>query len=182
MRPTLCLAAAAAALCVALAGCVPNEAAVTAVASGDMTPTTRDAYVGMAAASDLFEIQSSQLAQQRSQSPAVRDFAQMMVTDHTNTTRQLTAAAQAAGMGPVAPALLPMQARMIAQLRAAPAGGFDRTYLDQQVQAHQMALSLHSSYAQNGDTPQLRQVAAAATPVVQTHLDHVRQLASGGGG
>jgi putative membrane protein len=135
----------------------------------------------MAAASDLYEIQSSQLAQSRARSPAVRDFAQMMIADHTNTTRQLTAAAQASGMGPVAPALLPMQARMMDQLRAAPADGFDRVYLDQQVQAHQMALALHANYARNGDTPQLRTVAAAATPIVQGHLDRVRQLAASGG-
>jgi putative membrane protein len=156
---------------------------MTAAASRDTTPVARDAYVGMAAASDLFEIQSAQLAQQRAQSAAVRDFAQMMVADHTDTTRQLTAAAQSVGIGPLAPALLPMQARMMDQLRAAGSGAaFERIYLDQQVQAHQMALALHSNYAQNGDTPQLRTVASAAVPIVQAHLDRVRQLAGGGAG
>jgi putative membrane protein len=164
-----------------LVGCVPNTQPITAASSSDATPVARDAYVGMAAASDLYEIQSSQLAQTRARSPAVLDFAQMMIADHTNTTRQLTAAAQASGMGPVAPALLPMQARMMDQLSAAPADGFDRVYLDQQVQAHQTALALHSNYARNGDTPQLRTVAAAATPIVQGHLDRVRQLAASGG-
>jgi putative membrane protein len=45
-----------------------------------------------------------------------------------------------------------------------------------------MALALHANYARNGDTPGLRQVAAAATPVVQVHLDRARQLASAAGG
>jgi putative membrane protein len=174
-------AALAAAVPLALAGCVPNTPPITAASSSDATPLARDAYVGMAAAGDLYEIQSSQLALSRATSPAVRDFAQMMIGDHTNTTGQLTAAAQSVGIGPLAPALLPMQARMMDQLRAAPAGTFDRVYLDQQVQAHQMALALHSNYARNGDTPQLRAVAAAATPIVQGHLDRVRQLAGGGG-
>jgi putative membrane protein len=181
MRAKLLLAAAAASVSIALAACVPNEAAVTAAASGDMTPTTRDAYVGMAAASDLYEIQSSQLARTRARAPAVRDFAQMMIADHTNTTQQLMMAARAAGMPPMTPALLPMQQQMLDQLRAAPAGNFDRVYLDQQVQAHQMALALHSNYAQNGDAPPLRQVAGAAAPIVQQHFDRVRQLASSGG-
>lgn len=181
MPRDLMLAAAAAALSMSLAGCATNEAAMSAAAAGDMTPTNRDAYVGMAAASDMYEIQSSQLARSRAASPAVRDFAQMMIADHTNTTQQLMAAARASGMPPMTPALLPMQAQMLSQLRSASGPGFDRLYLDQQVQAHQMALALHSNYAQNGDAPPLRQVAATATPIVQHHLDRVRQLAGGGG-
>src|SRR3712207_8417473 len=55
--------------------------------SGEMTPTERGAYVRMAAASDLFEIQSSQLALQNAQRPEVRQFAQMLITHHTQTTR-----------------------------------------------------------------------------------------------
>jgi len=165
----------------ALAACVPKTAPVTATSSSDATPLARDAYVGAAAAGDLFETQSAALAQQRAQSPAVRDFAQMMIADHAATTRRLTAAAQSVAISPLAPALLPMQARMMDQLRAAPAGAFDRVYVDQQVQAHEAALALHASYAANGDTPQLRTVAAAAVPVVQTHLDRLRQLAAAGG-
>ena len=173
--PWLCLVA-------LLAGCVPSTPPITSSSSNDATPLARDAYVGMAAASDLFEVQSSQLALTRAQSPAVRDFAQMMIADHGNTTRQLITAAQAVGIGPVAPALLPTQARMMQRLGAAGSGpAFERVYLDQQVEAHRAALALHSHYAQDGDTPQLRTVAAAAAPTVQVHLDRVRQLAGTGG-
>ena len=66
--------------------------------AGDPTPTARAAYVEMAAASDMFEIQSSQLARSRAQNPAIREFAQMMIDHHTQTTQQLRAAAQAAGV------------------------------------------------------------------------------------
>jgi len=168
-------------LAVALAGCVPVTAPITTASSSDAAPLARDAYVGMAAAAYLFEVQSAELALQRAQAPAVRGFAQRIIADHGNSTRQLTAAAQAVGIWPLAPALLPMQARMMDRLRAAGSGAaFERLYLDQQVQAHQMALAAHSRYAQDGDTPQLRAVASAAVPVVQAHLDRVRQLAGGG--
>lgn len=143
--------------------------------AGDMTPTQRGAYVEMAAASDLFEIQSSNLALTRAQSPAIRQFAQMMIDHHTQTTAQLTAAATAAGTPP-APSLMQMQARMLEQLQAASGAEFDRLYVSQQVQAHQMALALHGNYARRGDTPALRSVAATATPIVQRHLDRARQL------
>jgi putative membrane protein len=177
MTRQLLLAALASGLAFAATGCTTNEAAVEAASSGNPTPTERTAYVGMAAASDMYEIQSSELARSRAQNPAIRDFAQMLITDHSNTSRQLTAAATAAGMAPPAPALLPMQVQMINQLQAARGADFDRVYASQQVQAHQMALSLHSNYAQNGDAEPLRAVASAAVPIIQHHLDTARQLA-----
>jgi putative membrane protein len=72
--------------------------------------------------------------------------------------------------------LEPMQADMIAQLRNAPAGGFDRLYMSQQVPAHQMALDLHRTYAQGGDRPQLRAAATAAVPIVQQHLTEAQRM------
>jgi putative membrane protein len=151
-----------------------------AAPSGAMTPTTRAAYVRMAAASDLYEIQSSQLAQSRTQNGGVRDFAAMMVQDHTTTTSQLMSAAQASGMSPMTPMLMPMQRDMMRRLQAAQGAAFDREYLNQQVTAHQMALALHQNYASSGDTPALRQVAATAVPIVQQHYDRVRSMAGGG--
>jgi putative membrane protein len=171
-RPLL----AASAVSLALAACATDgDMAPSAAAAGDMTPEQRDAYVQMAAASDLYEIQSSQLATSRAQSPEVRAFAQMLIEHHTSTTQQLTAAAAAAG-SPPSPTLMPMQADMIAQLQGANGAEFDRIYLRQQVPAHQMALALHENYASNGDTASLRTVAAAAVPIVRQHLERARAL------
>jgi putative membrane protein len=159
-----------------LGGCaMQSDGPGGAMAMGDMTPNGRTAYVQMAAASDLFEIQSSNLARTRSQNAEVRQFAEMLVTHHTQMTAQLMAAASAAGVQP-APMLMPMQARMMTELQAASGSGFDRLYMSQQVQAHEMALALHSNYARNGDTVALGTVASAATPIVQQHLDRARQL------
>ena len=176
MTRNLFAAVAAAAL---LAGCSTMGADGTSTAMGapaDMTPSTRDAYVQMAAASDLFEIQSSQLALSRAQRPEVREFAQMLITHHTQTTQQLTAAAQAAGMTPPPPMLMPMQQRMMEELQQASGASFDGVYMRQQVPAHEMARALHANYASRGDNPALRVVAGAAVPIVQQHLDRARQL------
>lgn len=174
----LLIAAASAAL---LAGCSETmatdaEMGAAPAMAGDMTPEDRTAYVTMAAASDLFEIQSSQMAVAKAQRSEVREFAQMLVTHHTQTSQQLMAAAQASGITPPAPTLMPMQAEMMRQLQAAGAGEFDRVYVSQQVPAHEMALALHGNYASDGDTAALRTVAAAARPIVQQHLTRARQL------
>jgi putative membrane protein len=163
-------------LAAAVAATLVTACASTGSMPSDMTPSTRAEYVNMAAASDLFEIQSSQLALSKAQRPEVRDFAQMLITDHTNSTQQITAAATASGFTPPPPALMPNQAAMLNTLQNTSGADFDRTYLSQQVPAHQSALALHQNYARNGDTPALRTVAATVVPVVQSHLEHARQL------
>jgi putative membrane protein len=178
MHRSIFLAAAAS---ITLAACAMNDdmsgpGATAAGMPADMTPEERTAYVRMAASSDMYEIQSSQIALSKAQNPAMRSFAEMMVRDHTNTTQQLMAAAQTSGMPPMAPQMMPMHADMVAKLQAASAGAsFDRMYAQQQLMAHQQALALHSNYAARGDTPALRTVAGTATPIVRGHLEMVQR-------
>lgn len=142
--------------------------------AADMTPTRASAYVQMAASSDMYEIQSSQMAMSRAQTPAVRQFAEMMVRDHTNMSQQLMASAQAAGVA-MTPGLLPMHAEMLARLQAMNGAAFEAEYGRQQLMAHEMAVALHSNYAARGDTPALRIVARGAVPRVSQHLAMIRQ-------
>lgn len=71
---------------------------------------------------------------------------------------------------------MPMQQRMLEDLQRASGAAFDSAFVRQQVQAHEMALNLHRNYAGRGDTPALRQTAAAAVPIITQHLDRARQL------
>ena len=176
-RLLLCATAAA-----AIAGCTTAEpvAPVVPVAQApavvDQTsPLFWPMYTRMAASSDQFEIQSGQLALQRSQNPAVRQFAQMLIDHHTQTTTQLASAALSSGLPVPPPAMTGAHAQMLANLRAAPA--FDVAFRDAQVMAHQEALALHQNYATGGDVPALRTVAGAAVPIIQQHLATAQALA-----
>lgn len=140
-------------------------------------PVDAFSYMSMAAGGDQFEIQSSQIALIKASSADVRNFAQMLINDHTLMTSKLQAAAASAGLGAPAPVFSPDQQRMLNELQAAPAGfEFDQLFLRDQVMAHEMALALHSNYASAGDTPALRAVAASAVPVVSMHLVTAGQL------
>jgi putative membrane protein len=166
----------AAAASLSLAACSSTEMDSAAAGMGmpsDPTPEQRGPYVMMAASSDMYEIQSGQLAQQRSQTAAVRQFGAMLVQHHTQTTQQLMAAAQASGT-PMPSGMMPLHAEMLRRLQAASASEFDRMFQMQQVTAHEMALALHTNYGRNGDTPALRQTAMAAAPIVQQHLTLAR--------
>ena len=140
-------------------------------------PTSAMDYLNMAGASDQFEIQSSQVALQRTQTPEVRQFAQMMIQHHTQSTADLVTAARSSNITPPPPRLRADQDRMIAGLRNSGTGAdFDRAYLQGQLAGHREALMLHQHYAQHGDNPALRAAAAKIVPVVQTHLDRLQQM------
>ncbi|HZF42771.1 MAG TPA: DUF4142 domain-containing protein [Sphingomonadaceae bacterium] len=173
---------AATAAALALAGCAPmagdatgGQGAMGAMA-GDMTPEGAMAYVAMAGSSDMYEIESSRLQQQRGVSANLRSYAAMMIDHHTRTTAATMAAARAAGLNPPPPMLMPKEAAMIARLQNLNGAAFDREYKTQQTMAHQMALALHSNYAKAGDTPSLRATANAAVPVVRGHLAQIRAM------
>lgn len=149
-----------------LSGCA------TTGSGADLTPEAAPAFVAAAASSDLFEIESSRLALQRTQNPMLRMHAEWMIRDHTNTSTQLRAAARSVGLG-VPMQLLPRHAAMLDELSRA-GGNFDGVYHRQQVASHQQALALMINYARRGDVPRLRGAAAAGVPVIRGHLDHLR--------
>jgi putative membrane protein len=148
----------------------------TAPMTSEAAPVTAAAYVAKAGASDLYEIQSSQLAAQQAASPEVKSFAKMMITHHTMTTKQVTTAARASGLAPQPPMLEPMQADMIAQLQPLSGAAFDSAYVAQQKTAHAMALNLHQTYATSGDKRPLQAAAKKAVPIVKRHIAKLQTL------
>jgi putative membrane protein len=172
----LLIVAGAAAL---LAGCTtmePDYAAEPALAEDTMLPTSAPGYMEMAASSDMFEIESSRLALQRSRHPAVRSFAQMMIADHSRTSSEMMAAARQIGLAPPPPRMLPHHMDMLERLRVAPHGDFDRMYKHEQIMAHEEALGLHRNFADRGDAPPFRALAARAVPIIEAHFAHARSL------
>ncbi|MGN6280100.1 MAG: DUF4142 domain-containing protein [Sphingomonas sp.] len=144
-------------------------------------PNDAATFMSTAAASDLFETQSSKLALDKSKNKDVRDFAQMMITDHAKTTQGVKDAAKKANLTVPTPTLSADQQRMMAALHAASGDAFDQTYLQQQLAGHQQALALMQNYAESGDTPALQDAAKTAIPIVQKHLARLKELTKQGG-
>ena len=140
-------------------------------------PLMAPGFMAQASSGDQFEIQSSQLALQASQNVAVRNFANLLIADHTRMSQAMAGAARSVGLTPPAPALLPAQQAALDQLRAAGAGpGFDLAFKNAQIAGHQQALGLMQNYATGGDVPALRTVASEAIPTVQIHLQQAQLL------
>jgi putative membrane protein len=129
----------------------------------------------MAGQSDEFEIQSSQLAVKNG-SPAIRNFAEQMITAHTKTTAMVVAAAKKSGLPASPPPLTADQQGMLAELQGESGDAFDKTYVSQQLAAHEEALALQTAYAKGGDDPNLKAAAAHIVPVVQRHLSLLQSM------
>lgn len=175
-----------AALSLSLAACGQQSERTEAVAP-DANPaatiptptdeTSAPEFVAKAAASDMFEIEAGKIALERSTNAGVRTFAQMMIDGHTKTTADLKAAIGSSGLTITPPATLPdAKSTALADLRAVDAAGFDKAYMDGQVDAHQAALNLMTRYAQDGDNAQIQGAAAAMMPIIQQHLDKARTI------
>ena len=90
-------------------------------------------FVNQAAMSGMFEVQSSELALNKSQDVRIRDFAQHMVQDHTQASEKLKAAAQ----GTSVPTNLDQEhAAMLQQLQQASGNDFTRNYTQMQFAGH----------------------------------------------
>lgn len=185
MNRTILLAGAAA-LALTLGACnkKPDEAAMGAPDANPAAtiPTAADEaaapdFVAKAAASDMFEIESSKIALERSTNPDVKAFASTMIAMHTRTTADLKTAIAGSGLTITPPATLPDdKMSALADLRSVGAGDFDKAYMDDQVDGHQATLDLMTRYAQDGDNATLKAAAAATAPLVQQHLDKARAL------
>jgi putative membrane protein len=174
---------AAAALSLGLIACSPenpnSEATTTPAETPDTAAATPDDstknFVEKAALSDMFEIEASKIALERSKVQPVKDFAQMMIDMHGATTAELGPLASAAGVTPPS-ALDNDHTAKLDELKNAKVEDFDDKYIDQQTDAHENALNLMKDYAANGKNAGIQAFAAKTAPAVDDHLTKVKAL------
>jgi putative membrane protein len=133
------------------------------------------AFVSNAAQSDMYEIQAAKIAEQKAKDPEVKAFARKMITDHTKLSNEMKPLIAKAGQTP--PADLDQRRKgFLDNLKATPAADFDKSYIDQQVAAHDEALTLMQGYAKDGSDPGLKAAAGKAAPIVQAHDDMANKI------
>jgi putative membrane protein len=140
-----------------------------------VAPTTAD-FVKEVAISDMFEIASDKLADQKGNAQE-KTFAQQMVTDHTKTSNDLK--------GPVtsgkAKAELPTaidssHQSKLDKLKDASGKDFSSDFDSYQVSAHKDAVSLFERYAKGGDNADLKDWAGKTLPTLKHHLEMAQEL------
>lgn len=178
---------AASTLALGIAACAPENPAAEAKSAGEVAVDgnkTVDTYnidagvknfVEKASLSDMYEIEASKIALERSQVQAIKNYAQMMVDSHIATSAELKPLATAASVIPPT-ALDNDHMNKLEDLRKASAEDFDDKYIDQQTDAHENALNLLKDFAANGKDAGLVAFATKTALAVDTHLQQARAL------
>lgn len=174
-----------AAALICLAGCQRTEQAATAAQSAvqaQSTPTlsTTDAtFLNLAGTSGIEEVNFGQVAASKASSPAVRRFAQEMVTSHSKMNTDLIALAKAKQMTP--PSSMDTQHdQMLATLQGQKGRAFDRMYMTGQVNDHKMTAEAYQTEISNGTDPDVKSFAQQGLPIIQQHLQMAQKLAPRG--
>jgi putative membrane protein len=165
-------------------GCVLLASPALAESIGEKTgvnstlgvaPTTAD-FVQEAAASDMFELESSKLAEQKGTGDE-KSFAQQMITDHTKTTNELKGMVSSGKVKADIPTTLDTSHQSkLDKLKNATGRDFSSEFNSDQVSAHKDAVSLFERYAKGGDNPDLKDWAGKTLPTLQHHLDMAQDL------
>jgi putative membrane protein len=154
-----------------------QTAGTTASGTGGKALSKSDRKMLMTMAqANLAEIEMGRIAQNKSQSDQVKNFAQQMIDDHTKSLGEVQQLAQSKGI--TLPSDLDRTHRARADKLSALSGdAFDRAYMAQAgVSDHKKNHSHLRSAQTKARDPDLKALAARTLPVVDQHLNSAQQL------
>jgi putative membrane protein len=147
----------------------------------DIAPATAD-FVKEVATSDMFEIASSKLAQEKGNA-AEKSFATQMITDHSKTSTELKGLVTSGKVKAEVPTMLDSsQQSKLDKLKKESGRDFSSQFDSDQVSAHKDAISLFERYAKGGDNADLKDWAGKTLPTLKHHLEMAEGLEKKKGG
>jgi putative membrane protein len=167
------MAAVAAALMVNAVGARAHAQSAEAPAAA---PLSTDDFVQAVATLSMFSQRAGKLGQIMGQNNDVRRYARDLADDQ-KPLQTLNQGLTAARIDmPTIIALPANQANLLQTLDRVDIGDFDRMFTDLQVQAQQTALAVVLAYAQSGDNPAVKALAAKLAPIFQQRLAQARSM------
>lgn len=147
-----------------------NTAPTTAMESFTASlPTMQDpVFLLTAGSSNMLEIQTAQLALQKSTSPEVKKFAQMMLDHHTKATQELKAVAAPLNVS-LPEVMMPIHQAMADKVKATEGKKFDEAYMDAMETAHQMDVAMFETKSRTATDPTVKAFATKTLPMLKSH-------------
>jgi putative membrane protein len=139
-------------------------------------PMTDQKFLDMAAQTDMLEAHLGQMAADQAGNPAVKEYAQMLVTDHTADYQQLSALAAKAGLT-VPTALDAAHNKMIAPFEKLKGPAFDAQYIHTMIAGHTEAIGVYTKESTEAQSTDVKTYASATLPALNKHLDSAKDLA-----
>jgi putative membrane protein len=138
-------------------------------------PADDSSFIEKATKGGIAEVEASQLAANKATNQNVRDFALMLVKDHTAANKKLANIAKSKGMEkPVT--VSDDQRATLKALQAADGARFDAAYMAQMVKSHEESVQLLKSEIASGQDPATKAYAQEVLPTVEGHLREAYQL------
>lgn len=127
------------------------------------------------------DIDGGKLAESKTHSKQVKDFARLMVTDHTNLNKSSAALANKLKLkpedNPTSEELKKGGDDNMAKLKTLKGHEFDKAYIEHEVAYHQQVLdAIDKSLIPSAKNEELKALLVKARPTIVAHLEHARQL------
>src|SRR3982751_4722673 len=148
----------------------------------DAAPT--DPQIAMiAVTADNVDIDTSKLAAEKSSNPKVKQFAHMMVTDHTSVNKKATALAKKLKITPeesdTSRSLKSDGDKTLEKLRGLSGAAFDKAYIDNEVSYHEAVMKVvDETLIPDAKNAELKSLLQSARPVFVSHLNHAKEVQS----
>jgi putative membrane protein len=158
---------------------VSTLAAVTAYAAGK-APTDAE-IAGIVVAANTVDVEAGKFAETRVTSAEVKDFAKLMVTDHTAVNNQASALATKLKLVPAesdtSKSLKQGGKANLDKLKTLKGPAFEQAYVKNEVVYHQAVLeAIDTVLIPNAKNAELKDLLQKVRPAISAHLDHAKRI------
>jgi putative membrane protein len=169
---------------------VVSALAIAAVAFGSIGPSRAadalsDVEIAHAAyTADDLDIAYAKIALEKSQTPAIRDFAQMMVKDHTAANEAALALVKKLGVTPkdnaFSQTLVKNGEAKKAELRGLSGTAFDKAYAQNELGYHQVVVkTVAEQWIPSIQNAEFKKFMTDANEIFKVHRDHAQHVVDG---
>jgi putative membrane protein len=136
---------------------------------------------GIVQTANQIDINQAKLALKKTSNQQVKDFANQMISDHTNLEKSVNDLAKKLGVTPEDSAtskqLKQQAAEESKKLKSLSGKAFDQEYASHEVAYHQAVIdAAKNTLIPNAKNAELKSALEGAAPLLQGHLEHAQQL------
>ena len=162
-----------------------SSAAVKTDTSVNTPPATSDQmvdqdtkdFVMKAASGGMMEVELGKIAQEKAHNKRVKDYADMLVADHTKANDDLKSIASSKVTMPAA--MMPDEQKHVDMMKNKSGADFDKSYINMMIEDHKKDIAEFKKASQNLKDAGVKGFATNALPVLQKHLDSANAIIKG---
>lgn len=162
-----------------MAVCCMSLASIPALAqknAAEKSAMSDQKFVDFAGQTDMVEANLGQLAGNVASSQQVKDYGQMLATDHTKDLQQLSDAAKQGNLNVPSAIDTAHNKTMVDPFQKLKGAAFDHRYVREMIDGHTKAIATYKKEAAGAQNPALKSYAETALPVLEKHLADAKSL------